>query len=214
MGIGPEQKEFEELTKSKQGASDKRTFYHEGTGKILDYSESKTGFLRSFIHENAPKARVLTIWEEGKKRPSWAILTNEVKKDAEALLREYMSQWPYLGEILEQGSALGLGADRPDLWDSLASQGGGNIFSDFVKDLHQYCQKHFFPYPLSKIDLTHLVTNIYSYSGRLWETEDSLTVALDVPERAVDHKDLGHAVKMVNERHILDYSGRRLWLQI
>ena len=128
-----------------------------------------------------------------------------------------MSQWPYLGESLPEDPVFVLSLGEHDQSKETEKEAGKkdfNIFIDFVGILHGYCQKHFFSPAYAKIDISQLITSIYGIPGVYYGKEDTLSVFLDVEKGSEYHKDLEYAVKRVNERHILDYSGRRLWLEI
>ena len=128
-----------------------------------------------------------------------------------------MSQWPYLGESLQENPVFALSSREHEQNREKEKEAGKkdfNIFVDFIGALHGYCQKHFFSPAYAKIDIKHLITSIYGVPGVYYEQEDTLSVFLDVEKGSVYHKDLEYAVKRVNERRILDYSGRRLWLEI
>jgi hypothetical protein len=115
-----------------------------------------------------------------------------------------------LGELPEESPVL-----KPS--PKLPGQGKGRdpgVFYDFIEALHGYCQKHFLPLAYSEIDITHLTTNIYGVSGTCFEKENTIGVSLNAEKRSGYYKDLEYAVKRVNERRILDYSGRRLWLDV
>jgi hypothetical protein len=211
MGTGPGQKEWQELTKE-QPISRKTPFCHEQTNRTFYYSESETGVFSSFIKESALKVRAILLWEENQNRPFWAILTND-NKESQDVIREYMKQWPYFGETLEEGSVLALRAEAEKGCDLAFQQASDSIFADFIGGLHRYCQKHFFSHAMSKLDINYLITNIYSCPGSFLEAEDSFTVILDVPQKAISSKDLKYAVQRVNQRCILDPFGRRLWLE-
>lgn len=104
----------------------------------------------------------------------------------------WMPKWPYFGESLQEAP----------------------IFRDFVGALHKYCQRQFFPPAHSNDDINCFIADVYGAPGSYYEGEGHLTVFLDVEKGSPYRKDLQYAVKRVNERHILDYCGRRLWLEI
>ena len=55
---------------------------------------------------------------------------------------------------------------------------------------------------------------VYGISGSIYETEKDIEVSLDVPESSLYRKDLECAVNRVNQYHIFDHYGRKLWLEI
>lgn len=215
VGIGPKQKEFEELTKSVKGAG-KRPFYHTGTDKIVHFAETRTNFMTVQVKESAEDFRVITVWKDEEKDPCWGVLTNQQSGSGEDILKAYMSQWPYLGETLQEDPVLVLSRDIQDqeAKEEEERKKDPGIFIDFIGALQEYCQKQFFPPAYAKGDIDRLVASIYGTPGIYWGTENSLRVFLDVEKGSEYRKDLEYAVKKVNARHILDYSGRRLWLEI
>ena len=216
FGIGPQQKEFGELTKAVKWAG-KRPFYHSGTDKTGYFAETKTNFMTKQVNESIGDLRVITVWNDKGSDPCWGILTNQQNGSAEDILQTYMFQWPYLGESLQEDPVVMLSPGDHDQDQTTGKEAGKkdcSIFNDFVGALHGYCQKHFFPPGYTEIGVSHLITSIYGVPGVYYEKEDALSVFLDVEKGSAYHKDLEDAVKRVNDRHILDYSGRRLWLEI
>ncbi|MCK5081875.1 MAG: hypothetical protein KAR31_03115, partial [Candidatus Omnitrophica bacterium] len=215
VGIRPKQKEFEELTKSVKGAG-KRPFYHTGTDKIVHFAETRTNFMTGQVKESKEDFRVIMVWKDEEKDPCWGVLTNQQSGSGEDILKAYMSQWPYLGETLQEDPVLVLSRDTQDQGakEEEERKKDSGIFIDFIGALQEYCQKQFFPPAYARGDIDRLVASIYGTPGIYWGTENSLRVFLDVEKGSEYRKDLEYAVKKVNARHILDYSGRRLWLEI
>ena len=210
VGIGPNQQEFAELTKAGKWLA-KKPFYHAGTDKVVYFAETKTGLMATQVNESVGDFRVVTVWKDMESAPCWMILTNQSKGDGEDVLKAYMSQWPYLGESWQEGAVFG---PSPDLQEKEGEKNAG-IFVDFIEALNGYCQKHFFPPAYSGIDIDRLITSIYGVPGIFWEEEGSIRVFLDAKKTTtVSLSDLEYAVKRVNECHIFDCSGRRLWLEI
>ncbi|MBN1870023.1 MAG: hypothetical protein JW847_05555 [Candidatus Omnitrophica bacterium] len=214
MGIGPQQKEFRELA-GQQKQSGKATFYHAQTDRVFYYTEAETAFLGKQIYRDIKEAKAVMVWKEGENNPCWAVLTNNRKGGGKDILNTYLSQWPYLGETLKEDPILMLDSGIKDQnLDKKKENSTFDIFVDFVESLHRYCQRYFFPKAYCKIDITQLITGIYSVPGACWGSADSLRVSLDVDRNSVYRNDLEYAVKRVNERHIRDYLDRRLWLEI
>lgn len=216
MGVAPQQKEFGELTKAVKWAG-KRSFYHEGIDRIVHFAETKTKFMAMQVNESIEDFRVITVREGEESASCWGILTNQHNGSGEDILKEYMSQWPYLGESLQEAPIFVLPpgkSDESQEMENRAEKKDFSVFSDFVGSLHKYCQKQFFPPVHSNDDISSFIENVYGISGIYYEREHDLNIFLDVEKESPYRKDLEYAVKRVNERHILDYSGRRLWLEI
>ncbi|HQP10285.1 MAG TPA: hypothetical protein PKV41_02740, partial [Candidatus Omnitrophota bacterium] len=213
MGICPQQKEFEGLTKTAKWAA-KQSFYHRGTDRILRFSEIKVDSIETLKPEKSSAFRIITVWKNDDQKPCWAILTNCARQNSEEILKEYMMRWPYFGEDIKEGSVLEL-TDSSAVQE-LPEESIGNVqemCNDFIVSLHRYCQKHFFPKNYSRIDVNSLLATVYGMSGTFYALKDSMVVSLDMDQGLGYYKDLQYAVRKVNERHIFDYSGRRLWLK-
>jgi hypothetical protein len=216
MGVTPQQKEFGELTKSVKWA-EKKSFYHEGTDRTVYFTETKTNFMTTQIDESVDDYRIITVRKGEESAPSWGILTNQQKGSGEDILKEYMSQWPYFGESLQEAPIFVLppgNHEESQKRENKDEKKDFSIFRDFVGALHKYCQRQFFPPAHSKDDINCFIADVYGVPGSYYEGEGHLTVFLDVEKGSPYRKDLQYAVKRVNERHILDYCGRRLWLEI
>jgi len=55
---------------------------------------------------------------------------------------------------------------------------------------------------------------VYEIPGSFCESGDQIIVSLEVPLTSPHRKDIEWALKRVNERHIFDHFGRRLWIEI
>ena len=213
LGVSPKQKEFEELTKTAKW-SRKRPVYHAGVNKTVYFAETKSGFMAKHVHESAGDFRVITVWDDPESAPCWAILTNRKSEDSEKTLEMYMLQWPYLEEASDGELVLTIPQNLKEQKEREEKKENVGIFIDFVETLGQHSQRHFFPPAYAKNDVSHLITSIYDISGSYCETNTYLKVFLEAEKDSVYRKDLQYAVKKVNERHILDYSGRKLWIEI
>jgi hypothetical protein len=213
IGIGPRQREFTELTKTAKWAG-KKSFYHDGTGRTVHFSETRTDFIAEQMQEKVGEYRVVGVWEDEEVGgPCWAILTNQGHGSGEEVLKTYMSYWPYLGERTDDGQIFMLPSVAAEESEVNAPNTVPDICSDFIGALHGYCQRHFFPPTYSKIDIHNLITSIYGIPGVFYGSEDEITVFLEMSADSVYRKDLEYAVKKVNERNIFDHTGRKVWLQ-
>jgi hypothetical protein len=80
--------------------------------------------------------------------------------------------------------------------------------------LNHYCQKYFFQPNYSEIAITTMIKTIYELPGNFYVEKDRITVRLEVPPASSHLKDIEYALRRVNERHIVDHFGRKLWLEI
>lgn len=211
-GAGPQQKEFAELTKSvKWGA--KKPFYHEGIDKILYFTETKSDYPAEQLRRSMPEFRVITMWDDKETAPYWAILTNQRKGNSEEMLAMYLSRWPYRDDMPSETSRFRYEQKEALFPDQILDNFSG-IFNDFIEALHGYCQKHFFSENYSRINIRNSMPIIYDIPGCVDESQEAIKVFLKVAAVSPQRRDLEYAVRRVNEAHIFDYTGRRLWLEI
>jgi len=216
-GVDPKRKEFVQLTGNAKWAG-KKPFYHKETDKIVYFAETKSGCLGAQFQQKIDDFRVITIWREGEKKPFWAILTNKEEGSGEKVLRLYMSRWPYFNEnqirvAVPEAQTKGVEKNGNVTQKDEFIQFLG-IFDDYVGRLNQYCQQRFFPPSYSENDISKMIQMVYETSGSINTERDRITVSLNIPESASYYRDLQYAAKRVNECHIFDYFGRRLWVRI
>ncbi len=87
-------------------------------------------------------------------------------------------------------------------------------FKRGVQALSQYCQKCYFPPHYSGIDGSDMLQTVYETRGSLYEAKDHTVVSLEIPQDSACRKDIEYALRRVNERHIFDHFGRKLWIEI
>jgi hypothetical protein len=214
VGVHPQQKEFLELTKTAKWAA-KKSFYHRGADKIIHFSETRIDLMEYQTTEKSRPFRVLTVWKNEEAKPCWGVLTNCGRESTEEILKEYMAQWPYLDESMQEGPILTLpeeikGQDVPN--ETLESLSG--ICDDFIEVLRNFCWKHFFPPHYSRTNINQILAEIYNVPGAFYASGDILAVSLDINRGAAYRSQLEYAARRVNEQNIFDYSGRRLWLKV
>ncbi len=64
------------------------------------------------------------------------------------------------------------------------------------------------------MDISDIMKAVYEIPGSFCESGDQIIVSLEVPLTSPHRKDIEWALKRVNERHIFDHFGRRLWIEI
>lgn len=211
-GVDPRQGEFKELTKTVKWAG-KRPFYHEETDTAVYFTETKTDFITAQLAQLKGKTgvfRVITVWQEKEADPFWAVLTNQGRGSGGEILGEYMSRWPYFGLPARNVSVLSCDISETKRREMPVT----DIFRDFIESLHGYCRRHFFPQACSSMNVTELIPILYDLPGNFHETKERVAVSLEIPDSAVHRKDIEYAVRRVNESHVFDYAGRRLWLDV
>lgn len=217
IGVSPQQKEFAQLTKNVKWAG-KEPYYHQESDRIVYYGEAKSNSLSDQFQEKIDDFRVIAIWQDKEKDPFWAVLTNLKIGSSEDILKTYMSRWPYFGESEQkEGNSTfsenkeGDGSSSVQNLGKLEFQG---IFSDFVQTLSYYCQRHYFPSHYFNMDISDMMRTIYEIPGGFSESNSQIIVSLEVPLASPYRKDIEWALRQVNERHIFDHFGRRLWIEI
>jgi hypothetical protein len=211
-GVDPCQEQFRELTQTVRWVA-KRPYYHEEIDRVYYFAETKSDFLEGYFHWKKDGIRVLTIWKQKDKDPIWAIVTNQEEGSGKKILEKYISTWPYFDAVKQEVSRLMieplLSAEKNDKIGNFSG-----IFRDFAYSLHQYASKRFFQQNFSLTDVNNFISCIYSKSGRIYKSDDSILVTLDLPQTYKYLSDLEYAVRRVNESQIYDSSGRRLWINI
>ena len=86
-----------------------------------------------------------------------------------------------------------------------------DIVHDFAQELNAYCENHFFP---SQINRLEFMKNLAGLSGYLREGADNLVVSLLMSASCAFGPDIDYAAKCVNEALIFDPKGRRLLIKI
>ena len=69
----------------------------------------------------------------------------------------------------------------------------------------------------SLVKIVYYIANIRYCTARSkgdYEAKDHTTVLLGIPPSSPYRKDIEYALRRVNERHIFDYFGRKLWIEI
>ena len=217
IGVSPQQKEFAQLTKNIKWAG-KEPFYHQETDRVVYYGEAKTNSLASQFKEKINDFRMIAIWQDKEKDPFWAVLTNLNKGGSEDILKAYMSRWPYFGGLGQKEGKSDF-SEKVDRGRDSSIQNFGKlefqeIFSDFIQTLSQYCRKYYFPSHYFDMDISDIMKAVYEIPGSFCESGDQIIVSLEVPLTSPHRKDIEWALKRVNERHIFDHFGRRLWIEI
>jgi len=210
IGVGPEQEEFTQLTKTVKWAG-KKPFCSQETNENMHFTETKTDFMTRRLGQEGGQYRVITVWREEETDPCWMILTNQSAGSGQDILKMYLSRWPYFDG--SAGSAV-LPTGQENHTGEFRVSGLSGMFTDFVEALHQYCQRHFFPKAHDKIDISQFITGIYGIPGSFCETKKAITVRLDAGKACLSRHDLEVAVQRINGRHIFDHRERRLWLEI
>jgi len=182
------------------------------------YGETKTDSLAAQFPEKVDDFRVITIWQKKDEDPFWAILTNQSKGSSEEILKAYISRWPYFGEE-KQGPSVNSHLPNKGKVNENTTQKSGklefqDIFSDYVQILSQYCQTYYFPPSYSEVDINSMIQTVYETRGSFYETKDHTTVLLETPPASTHRNDIEYALRRVNERHIFDHFGRKLWIKI
>lgn len=215
-GVTPQQKEFSDLTKNSKWAA-KVPFYHQGSDRVVFYGETKTDSLGAHLREKMEDFRVISVWQNKEDDPFWAILTNQRQGSGEDILKAYMSRWPYFGgleqEVRKNDSLYNIGKEEGSTTHKCGKLEFEGIFSDFVGILSRHCQQHYFLNNYSDTDISDMVQAVYEMRGSLHEEKDCIIVSLDVPAASQYRKDIEWALRRVNERHIFDHFGRKLWIE-
>ena len=211
-GVGPRQGEFKDLTKSVKWAA-KRPYYHEETDRVYYFAETKSGLGESQFRGHQNELRVVTIWKQKDKDPLGAIVTNHVEETGKTILEKYISSWPYFDTETQEVSRL---IDDPvqQPKPSWRINNFSDIFLDFAQCLHYYSCNHFFPQNIASTDINEYISNIYNISGRIHKIDDAILVTLEMASAHKYRDSFEYAVRRVNESHIFDHSGRRLWMSI
>jgi len=217
IGVDPQQREFEELTKTAKWAG-KKPWFHQATDRIFYCAETRTSYAATRFQEEMDELRVITIWRDNEKEPCWAILTNSEKEKSEQILDMYVSRWPYFTEQGNMFSGIELLSNEGTAMEAATKESESTIFStvfnDYVESLNKYCKRHFFQQNLSDVDINDMMSIIYGISGSIYETRHYVEVILDVPESALYRSDLRCAANSVNQAHIIDSYGRKLWVKV
>jgi len=215
-GVKPQQKEFAQLTKNVKWAA-KKPYYHQESDRIVYYGETRTDSLAVQFQEKVDDFRVITVWQKKDEDPFWAILTNQNRGSSEDILKAYISRWPYFGEAEQGPSENDRLPNRGGVADSTIQKSGElefqDIFSDYAQMLSQYCQKYYFPPHYSRIDINNMIQMVYETQGSFYEAKDHITALLEIPAASPYRKDIEYALRRVNERHIFDHFGRKLWIE-
>ena len=95
-----------------------------------------------------------------------------------------------------------------------AGQNPSLVFPDWGGALNQYCQKHFFGGEFSRLDITQLISTVYSLNGYCAAHEQALLVSLCPPPEYSFAGALQQIVQRVNEAGITDPTGRLLFINI
>ena len=89
-----------------------------------------------------------------------------------------------------------------------------DIFSEHFTKLNTYCQRHFFYKDLPNKEVNQLMETVYEISGNMCELGQMIMVSLECPSSYPHRNLIECAAKLVNQRHIFDYYGRKLWLDL
>jgi len=206
--------------------------------KTFNYKDSeKTFYIREEIKNLSDQLKglnIITLWIDRESAPVFEILTNQNDKTAEEILNIYLSNFPDLminnfkwepfdsaqdgepvepqspdSQELETRESKGFTEhEEPPLVDSLQ-----DIFNDFGQELQKYCGRHFFHQNIDLNDINNLMVSIYGLSGQINKSADFLNITL-YAESCPFEKELKQAIKLVNQRQIKDFSGRRLIIQL
>lgn len=80
--------------------------------------------------------------------------------------------------------------------------------------LNEYCQNSFFPPPYKDLDILRLKEQIYEIGGRVEAETGHFQIKFNVQSDYKYLNDLEYACRRVNEKNIVDYSGKKLYFDI
>lgn len=225
LGAWPEQEEFLLLSKNTKTVE---PFYDEVTDKVFYVAAGPaTIFEKELKSKGAPllrkgaPLRSITILASPEGAAVMVILTNCADKAPTDIVRAFLRRWPNLdagpaGRALHSGGIPCARSPREDgpgaAWP--AGQNPSLVFQDWGGALNQYCQKHFFGGEFSGLDITQLISTIYSLNGYCAAHEQALLVSLCPPPAYSSFSTLRQIVQRVNEAGITDPMGRLLFINI
>lgn len=154
------------------------------------------------------------------------ILTNLPSSEnrLEELARLYLNRWPNLEECFQDFSrkielftytatSQRFFSTESLNFNSEANQDISALFNYYLKALKLYVRWHFLPlgYEDENSDSPTINERFYSLKTRIEREKERTLVTFEPPSGYPFLKDLEYACRRMNDREILDYSGKRLW---
>lgn len=142
----------------------------------------------------------------------------------EEVTKIYLNHWPNLEEAFQDFSRkielFTYTADSQKLFSAerinaniKADQGLSALFKYYLKALDLYVKWHFLPPGSQDTDFATINERFYSLKARLQRRKEWVFVTFLPPPGYPFLKELEYACRRVNEKEIMDYAGKRVWLE-
>lgn len=238
LGVWPWQEEFLTLSKNTKMVE---PFYDEVTDKVFYIAAGPAAIFEKELKLKGAPLRSVTVLSSPEGDPVMVILTNCADKAPADIMQAFLGRWPNLdagpaGRALHAAGISGAGKARarmpvgsqgfpqedvsgaagPALGSAerRVGQSPSLVFQDWGGALNQYCQKHFFGGEFSGLDITQLISTLYSLDGYCAAHERALLVSLSPPPAYSSFNTLRQIIQRVNEAGITDPMGRFLFINI
>lgn len=156
-----------------------------------------------------------------------AILSNLPSEGTtlEDLADNYLSRWPNLEEgfrdfsrkrdlfAYTEGPARFLSTEGLS-FKNQASQDIKSLFSGYLNILDLYVKRRFLPAEYENRDFSTINERFYTLKARLKREKDYTQAAFILPPDYQYAKDLGYAIKRINEKGIIFPDSQRVWLSV
>lgn len=221
LGVWPGQEEFLSLSKNTKTVE---PFYDEVTDKVFYIAAGPATIFEKGLQSKGAPLRSVTVLASPEGDPVMSILTNCADKAPADIMQAFLRRWPNLaaGGIPGAGKArarlpVGSQGSPQEAVPGTGGPAGQNpslVFQDWGGALNQYCQKHFFGGEFSGLDITRLISTIYSLNGYCAAHERALLVSLCPSPAYSSFNTLQQIIQRVNEAGIMDPMGRLLFINI
>ncbi|MCM8763313.1 MAG: hypothetical protein NC829_02980, partial [Candidatus Omnitrophica bacterium] len=86
-----------------------------------------------------------------------------------------------------------------------------NILDFWQKVLHIYCVRHFFPLDYERLSFDQIGERFYALKVEVEEDNQNYLIRFILPDKYGYKNDLEYTLKRINQKHLQETDGKRLW---
>ncbi|MBP9855479.1 MAG: hypothetical protein KBD53_11485 [Candidatus Omnitrophica bacterium] len=203
FGIYPQNLIFNKLIKSAKWASKEpvtewsRSFLF-SVVKTDFFNDQMSGFNKELVN--------LTVWNKETDSPVLIIITNAYK-DHNYIINKYLEEI----NINKKTTFL---EERPKLTEFSGFTGTQDLFSHVHLFLKNYIISQYFGNHISESSINSIFSMIYKIGGTISLSENKLIFRMNIQENDPIFNDVKQVTQRINQREIMDYSGRVIKVHI